>query len=807
MFQAIGEQMFNKQPLKQILMYILIVTALVSIGSAQPLLDPWYANNTRIFEILNGLQQRYPTRIRVDSVGYSQRDSMPIWMAKISNNVSPNLTNKPKLLIVGQVHAEEVLGVMLTLRLAQDLCSLNVNTSPRRYQDWRNNLEIYLLPSVNPEGLEVVTTTQDLSYRKNKRDNIGDGLFRFVPIDSNRGPGYDTSGADINRNFPLNWDRGDRFLDSIESRFEPYDYYRGEFPFSEPETRILRDLALTLRPTFSIIYHSSRQGGLAGKIYFPWDWRAIDNIPGRHSPDYNIINQIAIEMSAVMESRPSGFYQLSGSRQMAGAAHDWFYWAFGGIQYLIELGPELVQNAHQPIQSIAQAIINETIDGTYILFNRILPVNPTGASITGVVVNSVNSQPLPNTEIRILPNHSRLLRPRLTDQFGTYLRPLLEGSYTLEARKFGFQPRRFSNLILGATQRRVQNVSLTPLPYFSLQIRVIDNQNMPVPSFVYISHPDMGTDTLITNSQGIALANLPADTFDVIVFSENYVVKRFPIILTQDWQFHEVRLLVSENTWFEGFENGIQNWSATGNIPWGLINEGYSGTFALADSPVHWELPFLHEEEYTTDSDGFIRLNTNFNFSGATDASLSYMIRGALEPDFDSTWVELSTDGTNWTALPSTIRMANRFQWERVHVSLAPWLSNNNVQIRWHLRSDNLVNEDGIYLDNIQVKLSTSSEIQASEIHPIEFRLDNGYPNPFNSSILFNYSVPYSTSVKFTIYDALGRIVHQVTEYQKSAGSYRYSWSPIQMQVTSGIFFLEMNTSSFRSVKKIVLMK
>ncbi|MCX7835079.1 MAG: M14 family zinc carboxypeptidase [bacterium] len=788
-------------------LFLIIFLILVQISIGQPLLDPWYANNARIYEILNGLQQRYPTRIRVDSVGHSQADSLPIWMAKISNNVTPYPTNKPKVLIIGQVHAEEVLGMMLTLQLATDLCSLNINTSPRRYQDWRNYLEIYLIPSANPEGLQVVTDQLDLSYRKNKRDNIGDGIFRYVPIDSIYGPGYDTSGVDINRNFPLNWDRGDRFLDSSESRFEPYDYYRGQYPFSEPETQVLRDLALSLRPTFSIIYHSSRRGGLAGKIYFPWDWLATENYQGKRSPDYNVIYQIGLEMGNVMESRPSGFYLPSGSRQMAGAAHDWFYWSYGGIQYLIEIGPVGVPNAHQPTRSIAEAIINEVIDGTYVLFNRLVPINPTGSCITGTVYNALNNQPIPDAEIRILPNHSRLLQPRLTDQFGTFLRPLLAGSYTLIARKFGYQPRVFSNLILGNAQRRVQNIQLTPLPYYNLQIHVVDNQNNPVAAFVYLSHPDKRTDTLSTDNNGNVFCYLPADTFDVVVYSENYVVKRFPIVLTHDWQYQEVRLLLSENTWFDGFENGLQNWTASGNVPWGLIDEGYTGTYALADSPVRWELPILPEEQYAANSNGNLLLNPILNFSLATDVSLSYMIRGALEPEYDSTWVEISTDGNQWTVLPQTIRMANRFNWERVHVNLSPWIGIANVRLRWRLTSDDLVNEDGIYLDDIVIKASSSNTLKEREFIPTTYELGKGYPNPFNHSIRFQYSVPHLTDVQFNIYDALGRVVHSTIELNRAAGKYEFYWSVKDIQLSSSIYFIEMKTKHFQSVQKILLLK
>lgn len=55
-------------------------------------------------------------------------------------------------------------------------------------------------------------------------------------------------GVDCNRNFNINWQAANS---------QPASYtFRGERPFSEPETKILKYLMHSLRPTFYLTLHS-----------------------------------------------------------------------------------------------------------------------------------------------------------------------------------------------------------------------------------------------------------------------------------------------------------------------------------------------------------------------------------------------------------------------------------------------------------------------------------------------------------------------------------------------------------------------
>ncbi|HEX6261676.1 MAG TPA: M14 family zinc carboxypeptidase, partial [Actinomycetota bacterium] len=103
--------------------------------------------------------------------------------------------------------------------------------------------ELWFVPVVNPDGYEY-TFTDDRLWRKNLRDNNGDGVIT---------PG---DGVDLNRNYPEHWNYDE---EGSSSQFAS-ETYRGPAPASEPEVQAgvrLFDMLPKLR--FAISYHSFGQ--------------------------------------------------------------------------------------------------------------------------------------------------------------------------------------------------------------------------------------------------------------------------------------------------------------------------------------------------------------------------------------------------------------------------------------------------------------------------------------------------------------------------------------------------------------------
>ena len=88
---------------------------------------------------------------------------------------------------------------------------------------------------------------------------------------------------------------------------------------------------------------------------------------------------------------------------------------------------------------------------------------------------------------------------------------------------------------------------------------------------------------------------------------------------------------------------------------------------------------------------------------------------------------------------------------------------------------------------------------------PNKFALEQNYPNPFNPSTIIKYHLPVDADVQLRIFDVLGREVSiLVNEFQK-AGTYSIPFEAEEL--SSGIYFCRMNSASFNSSVKMILIK
>ena len=85
------------------------------------------------------------------------------------------------------------------------------------------------------------------------------------------------------------------------------------------------------------------------------------------------------------------------------------------------------------------------------------------------------------------------------------------------------------------------------------------------------------------------------------------------------------------------------------------------------------------------------------------------------------------------------------------------------------------------------------------------FKLDQSYPNPFNPTTTISYQIKQYSSIDINIYDINGRLVENLFNGFKSAGSYSFDWDA--NNIPSGVYFLNMNTNSFSSTQKLMLIK
>ncbi|MFW5706195.1 MAG: M14 family zinc carboxypeptidase, partial [Bacteroidota bacterium] len=129
--------------------------------------------------------------------GYGNYDDYQhdIWALKLSDNVEQE-EDEPAVYYFGAHHAREPLSTEVAFYVLNYLLD-NYGTDPE-VTDNVNSKEIWFVPIVNPDGHEVVLDQIDLSWRKNIRDNDGNGTL--TP-----GNWLYPDGVDPNRNYGWEW--------------------------------------------------------------------------------------------------------------------------------------------------------------------------------------------------------------------------------------------------------------------------------------------------------------------------------------------------------------------------------------------------------------------------------------------------------------------------------------------------------------------------------------------------------------------------------------------------------------------------
>jgi len=192
---------------------------------------------------------------------------------------------------------------------------IDEDPSEDRVRDILNSTQIFLIPMVNPDGVEA-------NSRKNRAPNYGPFGNRNV---------ITSYGVNLNRNyddkwflyyiFPFNYNL---ILNLIDSSFN----YRGEHPFSENETKAVRDFVIDQNISISLSYHSYSE-----VILYPWMHTSIP------TPDEDLFISIGENMSSI-----NGYYLYTGRNYLIprfagtlGSSENWLYRERGIISYTMEL--------------------------------------------------------------------------------------------------------------------------------------------------------------------------------------------------------------------------------------------------------------------------------------------------------------------------------------------------------------------------------------------------------------------------------------------------------------------------------------
>nr|XP_026495764.1 uncharacterized protein LOC113400423 [Vanessa tameamea] len=275
-----------------------------------------------IHSFLDDLEYDFPSICTVGVIGNSI-EGRKLKILKVSNS---NASNSAVWMDAG-IHAREWIAPAVATYISDHIVR-NFATLPTSMtnKDW------YFHPVVNPDGYEY-SHTVDRMWRKNR------AWF-----------GGQCVGVDLNRNFSYGWG-GKGSSDNPTNAF-----YRGQVPFSEPESCAMRDILYKSGIPFQVYITLHSYGQV---ILFPFAYR--DEL----CPDYVRLLEGATVMSKAIYESSGNTYKVGISRDVmygaSGTSNDWSY-GKAGIPYCYLI--ELTSKKHrfrlpkEEIEETGRAILN-----------------------------------------------------------------------------------------------------------------------------------------------------------------------------------------------------------------------------------------------------------------------------------------------------------------------------------------------------------------------------------------------------------------------------------------------------------------
>jgi len=241
---------------------------------------------------LDSMRIWFPDIISVKSQIGSSIESRGIYAVKISDNPDVNESEK-QVLFTSLHHSSEPCGLQQLIFFMYYLLE-NYNTdSEIKYLI--DNLEIYFVPIVNPDGY-VYNETQNPdgggTWRKNRRYN---DILSY--------------GVDLNRNYGYAWG-----YDNIGSQpIGVSPWYRGTAAFSEPESQAMKSFIEAHEFLLDMNWHS-----WGNFLIYPWNYHSS------MTPDSTYFEQLSRYVSIDSHYRYGTCQQTYGYNSN-GDADDWGY--------------------------------------------------------------------------------------------------------------------------------------------------------------------------------------------------------------------------------------------------------------------------------------------------------------------------------------------------------------------------------------------------------------------------------------------------------------------------------------------------
>jgi hypothetical protein len=772
-----------------------------------------------------------------------------IWALKVSDNVEDE-EDEPCIYYFAEHHAREPISLEVTMNILDHILQ-NYGTDPTITENI-DNQQVWFVPLVNPDGHKVVTDEQNTMWRKNIRDNDENGMINVT--------GYSASdGVDPNRNYGWHW--GGASTNWIS------ETYQGPIPFSEPELQAVRDLMEQHHFIAGVSYHS--YGEL---VLYPYGYE-----DGIIAPDQVALSELANDIAYSIPGQYGGFYNPQASWALypcTGTTDDYAYGMYGIFGYTIELATEFIPPANQ-----VDEICSDNLEAGLILLDRsshsILQGHITDDSTNQPLQAEIFVDGIDNTGVyrnvyisdQAFGSYYRLL----TD--GNY--DVTFTAYGYESQTFedvaiiDTAPTILDVALTSANPTSsvfgIITDAGTGLPIENATVELME-YGIPSVTTNALGEYEISGIYSYTYNIGVYAEGYVCHLEDVAISGQSSY--DFMICQLDDGTFENGQI---GNCWIQ---SGHSDWAIEASqayegilsIRSGSINDDQHSTiqtsvYVSSNDEISFARKVSSEEDYDylrfyIDEELIDQWSGNEDWlvesyqvtSGIHTFTWSYVKDGGVSTGSDCSWLDnISIPMGTFLEPPSSLTYSIPYPqsgdlWSVILNWAEPQNSNflgYNVYRNSEILNTTLVTDeeftDSVPYGSCQEYYVTAvydeGESSASNFLNIEegdWPLSNGnnlvtyvnafygnYPNPFNPSTTFKFSLAATAVVELQIYNLKGQLIRTLVDEELEPGFHDVTWHGDDnngKQAASGIYFVRIDSDSnenidYTSVKKIILLK
>ena len=251
---------------------------------------------------------------------------------------------------------------------------------------------------------------------------------------------------------------------------------------------------------------------------------------------------------------------------------------------------------------------------------------------------------------------------------------------------------------------------------------------------------------------------------------------------------------------FEDDAEDLENWTSS---KWNnTTTDFHSPVASITDSP---------NGDYSNNENNIITLNNPVEVPNTSMALLRFWAKWEIEYDWDYVQLQVRENGVgNWIALEGIYTRAgssNQATGEPLYDGSQSWVqetidltafAGQSIELRFVLRSDGYVTEDGFYFDDMEILvLDIETDLEAYESNHKKFSY---FPNPAKDYLTLIIDQALNEEVTIQLFDLNGR---QLQSWQIQEGQKRIKLSLTALP--AGTYVLQLKAFDFLQTEKLTI--